>query len=393
MIGPDISHYKITAKLGEGGMGVVYKATDTKLERTVALKFLARHMLSNDEAKKRFVREAKAAAALDHPNICTVHEIDEADGETFIAMAFLEGRTLADAIAAGPLKLADVIDITTQTAKGLREAHGKGIFHRDIKPSNMVLIEKGAKERLVKIMDFGLAHLTDRSKLTEDNTTLGTPAYMSPEQAQGIPVDRRTDIWALGVVLYEMIVGEMPFPGEYPQAILYSILHEEYEPLTARRAGVPLELEWIVEKCLAKEAEDRYQDMESVLVDLANLKRKLESGKSTIARPVKRGVGGKVGPAREPVPTGGGPARVPVATGELVAAGEQVAAGEAGGGAMREAGGSGGRFGGRLSAHWAVRSGCWGGCVGQRRLLQRHAISNRGPRAADPGAALHARAR
>ena len=237
MIGPDISHYKITAKLGEGGMGVVYKATDTKLERTVALKFLARHMLSNDEAKKRFVREAKAAAALDHPNICTVHEIDEADGETFIAMAFLEGRTLADAIAAGPLKLADVIDITTQTAKGLREAHGKGIFHRDIKPSNMVLIEKGAKERLVKIMDFGLAHLTDRSKLTEDNTTLGTPAYMSPEQAQGIPVDRRTDIWALGVVLYEMIVGEMPFPGEYPQAILYSILHEEYEPLTARRAG------------------------------------------------------------------------------------------------------------------------------------------------------------
>ncbi len=291
MIGRVISHYEITDKLGEGGMGVVYKAVDSKLERTVALKFLARHMLSNEEAKKRFVREAKAAAALDHPNICTVHEIDEADGETFIAMAFLEGRTLADAIADGPLKLRDVIDITTQTAKGLREAHGKGIFHRDIKPSNIVLIEKTVKDRLVKIMDFGLAHLTDRSKLTEDNTTLGTPAYMSPEQAQGIPVDQRTDIWSLGVVLYEMIVGQMPFPGEYPQAILYSILHEEYEPLTARRAGVPLELEWIVEKCLAKEADDRYQDMESVLVDLANLKRKLESGKSTIARPVERGLG------------------------------------------------------------------------------------------------------
>ncbi len=209
MIGRTISHYKITAKLGEGGMGVVYKATDGKLERTVALKFLARHMLSNEEAKRRFVREAKAAAALDHPNICTVHEIDEVDGETFIAMAFLEGRTLADAIAAGPLKLRDVIDITMQTAKGLHEAHGKGIFDRDIKPSNMVLIEKNAKDRLVKIMDFGLAHLTDRSKLTEENTTLGTPACMSPEQAKGIPTDHRTDIWALGVVLAAASLGQV----------------------------------------------------------------------------------------------------------------------------------------------------------------------------------------
>ena len=184
MIGTTISRYEIIEKLGEGGMGVVYKAQDTKLERPVALKFLAAHLVSNEEAKKRFIREAKAAAALDHPNICTLYEIDEAGGRTFMAMAYLEGRTLEERISEGPLPIEEALDIGMQVAKGLQKAHGKGIYHRDIKPSNLVLVDEGPKERLVKIMDFGLAHLADQSKLTQKDTALGTPAYMSPEQAQ-----------------------------------------------------------------------------------------------------------------------------------------------------------------------------------------------------------------
>ena len=184
MIGTTIPRYEIIEKLGEGGMGVVYKAQDTKLERPVALKFLAAHLVSNEEAKKRFIREAKAAAALDHPNICTLYEIDEASGRTFMAMAYLEGRTLEERISEGPLPIEEALDIGMQVTKGLQKAHGKGIYHRDIKPSNLVLVDEGPKERLVKIMDFGLAHLADQSKLTQKDTALGTPAYMSPEQAQ-----------------------------------------------------------------------------------------------------------------------------------------------------------------------------------------------------------------
>ena len=172
MIGTTISHYKITEKLGEGGMGVVYKAEDTKLERPVALKFLAAHLLSNEEAKKRFIREAKAAAALDHPNICTLYEIDEANGRTFMAMAYLEGRTLEQQISEGPLRIEDALDIGAQIAKGLQKAHGKGVYHRDIKPTNLILVDEGPKECLVKIMDFGLAHLVDQSKLTLKDTAL-----------------------------------------------------------------------------------------------------------------------------------------------------------------------------------------------------------------------------
>ena len=190
MLGKTISHYQITGKLGEGGMGVVYKADDTKLERTVALKFLADHLLRDEEARKRFQREAKAAAALHHPNICPVHEIAEAEGETFIAMAFIEGQNLDDRIAAGPLPLAQALDIAHQIATGLEAAHAKGIVHRDIKPGNIIVDDKGH----VTVMDFGLALLTEGSKLTKLDTTVGTVAYMSPEQAQGVEVDRRTDI-------------------------------------------------------------------------------------------------------------------------------------------------------------------------------------------------------
>ena len=194
MVGSSISHYKILSKLGEGGMGVVYKAIDAKLNRSVALKFLATHLLGENEEKTRFIREAQAAAALDHPNICTVHEIDEIDGQTFIAMACVEGQSVKQKIAARPLKLDEALEIAIQTAQGLKAAHQKGIVHRDVKPANLMLTEEGQ----VKIMDFGLAQLAERSRLTKTATILGTPAYMSPEQAQKSATDRRTTFgrWA-----------------------------------------------------------------------------------------------------------------------------------------------------------------------------------------------------
>ena len=280
MIGQTISHYKITEKLGEGGMGVVYKAEDTRLERTVALKFLASHLLEDEEGCARFIREAKAAASLDHPNICTVYEIDDAGERTFIAMAFIEGLTVKDKIAQRPLKLDQALDIAVQTAQGLQAAHEKGIVHRDIKGANIMVTPPG----LVKIMDFGLAQLAERSKLTETTTILGTPSYMSPEQAVGEKTDRRTDLWSLGVVLYEMIAGRLPFVGERQEAVLYGISSEEPEPVTAQRAGLPMELEWIIGKALAKDREERYQHAEDVLVDLRSLKKKLASGKSSILK-------------------------------------------------------------------------------------------------------------
>ena len=264
-------------------MGVVYKAEDTKLERTVALKFLASHLMANEEAAKRFTREAKAAAALDHPNICTVYEIDEADDRTFIAMAHLEGETLDKKIAAGPLPLDDALDIAVQIARGLEAAHRKSIFHRDIKPSNVMLLGQGS-ERLIKIMDFGLAQLAERSRLTDLDTALGTMAYMSPEQTEGAGTDQRTDLWALGCVMYEMISGQLPFRGDYNQAVQYSILHEAPEPLTGLRTGVPMELEWIVDKCLAKNREERYPEASALILDVSTLRKKLEAGRSTVER-------------------------------------------------------------------------------------------------------------
>ena len=281
MIGQTISHYKITDKLGEGGMGVVYKATDTTLDRTVALKFLAAHLCENEEGRKRFIHEAKAAAALDHPNICTVYEVNQEEGQTFIAMAYVEGLSIKQRIEQRPLKLDDALDIGIQTAQGLKAAHQKEIVHRDIKPANLMLTEGGQ----VKILDFGLAHFATQSKLTKTGTTLGTVAYMSPEQAQGEAVDRRADIWSLGIVLYEMVTGQLPFKGDYEQVVAYNILNEEPEPITALRAGMPMELEWIVGKTLAKDREERYQHVEDMIVDLRGLDKKLKSGKSTVLRP------------------------------------------------------------------------------------------------------------
>ena len=280
MVGRTISHYKILSKLGEGGMGVVYKATDIKLDRTIALKFLAAHLLKDEEARKRFHREAKAAAALSHPNICRVHEIDEVEGRTFIAMEFVEGESLDKRIVQGPLKIAEALDIAQQIAKGLEAAHEKKIVHRDIKPGNVMVDDKGH----ATVMDFGLALLTEGSKLTQLDTTVGTAAYMSPQQIQGMEVDDRTDIWAFGCVLYEMVSGQRPFMGVYDKALLYEIVHDEPDALTGVRTGVPMELEWLVGKCLAKDANERYQSAAELLVDLSAQRKKIESGKSAVLK-------------------------------------------------------------------------------------------------------------
>ena len=283
MTGQTISHYKILEKLGEGGMGVVYKATDTKLGRTVALKFLAADRLENEEHKARFRREARAAAALDHPNICTVYEIDEADGQTFLAMPYLEGSTVRQKVKQHPLKLDEALDIAIQAGEGLRAAHAKGIVHRDIKSANLMVSPQGQ----VKVMDFGLAQAADQSLLTKTETLLGTPVYMSPEQAQRLPTDRRTDIWSLGIVIYEMLIGRTPFEGEREQAVLYGIVQEEPEPITSQRARVPLDLDWVVSKALAKDAGERYQHIDEMLVDLRAVARQVAEESDT-GRPSKR---------------------------------------------------------------------------------------------------------
>ncbi len=276
MIGKNLSHYKILEKLGEGGMGVVYKAEDTKLKRTVALKFLPPELTRDAEAKQRFVHEAQAASSLDHQNICTVHEIDETeDGQTFIVMACYEGETLKDKILRGPLKLEVAVNIAIQVAEGLEKAHKKGIVHRDIKPANIFVTE----DSVVKIVDFGLAKLTGKTKLTKTGTTLGTVAYMSPEQAQGTDIDLRTDIWALGVILYEMLAGEHPFKGDYEQAVVYSILNEEPEYITKVRGEVPSQIERILEKALNKNPEKRFQTMEEMLWELQNIAEEFKEGR------------------------------------------------------------------------------------------------------------------
>jgi len=285
MVSQTISHYKILEKLGGGGMGVVYKAEDTKLKRLVALKFLPPDLTRDDEAKERFVNEAQAASALDHPNICTIYEIDEDEvGRMFIAMAYYEGETLQKKVASNQLSVSSVIEIASQIATGLAKAHEHGITHRDIKPANVMITKDG----VAKILDFGLAKLAGRAKLTKTGSTMGTAAYMSPEQARGEEVDHRTDIWALGVVLYEMITGQLPFRGEYEQAVVYSILCEEPKPIRELHSNVPMQIEQIVCKAMAKIPGERYQHADDLLADLKKLKKDLELGTaiSTAKRPI-----------------------------------------------------------------------------------------------------------
>jgi len=274
MIGDTISHYKILEKLGEGGMGVVYKAQDTKLDRIVALKFLPAQYASDKELKSRFKREAQAAAALNHPNIITIHEVAEYENRPYFAMEYVEGESLKDLITRKDLSIDKVADIAMQICEGLAKAHEVGIVHRDVKPQN-ILIDKDGRAR---ILDFGLAKLKKDAMLTRTGSTVGTVAYMSPEQAQGEEVDYRSDIFSLGVVLYEMITGQLPFKSEHEAAMIYSIVNENPEPLARYKSNVPDELKRMVDKTMVKSREMRYQHVDDLRADLIQFKTEVESG-------------------------------------------------------------------------------------------------------------------
>jgi serine/threonine protein kinase len=264
MIGRTISHYKILEKLGEGGMGNVYRAEDVNLRRPVALKFLVPGRLDDQALRKRFLNEAQAAAALDHPNICSVYEIDEADGMTFIAMAYVPGEILSATIQGSGMDLNEVLDISRQVATGLEVAHRNGIVHRDVKCSNIFVSDDG----VAKILDFGLATSAGEVSASAVLSSSGTVAYMSPEQARGDDVDYRTDVWSLGVCMYEMLAGRLPFDAGYHQAVIYSILNQEPEPLSELRPDLPMSVVDIVEKAMSRNRDDRYQSMADFLRDL-----------------------------------------------------------------------------------------------------------------------------
>ncbi|MGH7454534.1 MAG: serine/threonine-protein kinase, partial [bacterium] len=274
MIGRTVSHYKILEQLGQGGMGVVYKALDLKLNRTVALKFLPPHLTQDQEAIDRFINEAQAASALDHANICTIHEINETEeGQLYIVMAYYAGETLEKKVASGKLQVTEAIQIAIQTAQGLLRAHEAGITHRDIKPSNLIITLRGE----VKIIDFGLVKLAGPSQSTKTGNASGTVAYMSPEQAQGKAVDHRTDIWSPGVVLYEMLAGELPFQGIGDQAVIFSIVNEDPRVVTALRQETPAMLVQLVHKAMQKNPADRQQTMAELISMLIRLKARLET--------------------------------------------------------------------------------------------------------------------
>ncbi len=273
--------YKVLDELGRGGMGVVYKAKDMRLDRTVALKFLPPELTRDEEARKRFIQEAKAAAALEHPNICTVYEVDEADGHTFIAMSYIEGQSLKDKLKDDPLSIDEAREIASQVAEGLREAHEKGIVHRDIKSANIMLTKKGQ----AKITDFGLAKLSWGADLTKPSTIMGTVAYMSPEQARGEEVDHRTDIWSLGAMLYEMLSGERPFQKAQEQALIYAILNDKPTPLSLLRSDIPNHIEHVIEKALAKGKNERYQVIQELIQDLEHSVTSPKREKSIVVLP------------------------------------------------------------------------------------------------------------
>ncbi|MFC1553163.1 protein kinase, partial [candidate division KSB1 bacterium] len=269
MIGSTIAHYKILSKLGSGGMGVVYKAEDTKLERKVALKFLPSHYTADEKANKRFKREARAAAKLNHPNIVTIHEIGEHDApnggiQTYIAMEHVDGKSLRDVMEEGEIAVDRVTDIATQICEGLSEAHKAGITHRDIKPENILIDNSGR----VKLLDFGLAQMIGMTRLTIETSTVGTAKYMSPEQYKAADIDHRTDIWSFGVVLFEMLTGKIPFQGEYEAAVMYSVVNTEPEKATSVRPNIPKYFDNIIKMCLVKDPAKRYQNVLEILKEL-----------------------------------------------------------------------------------------------------------------------------
>lgn len=290
MIGQTLKHYVVESKLGQGGMGVVYRARDTRLNRPVALKVLAKEVTGDAERRRRFLREAQAAAAVTHPGIAQVYDVDEVDGVIFIAMEFVEGRTVRQMIAAGEVDLLKAVDIALQVASGLAKAHEAGIVHRDIKSDNVMVTAEGH----AKLLDFGLAKLihpdadsTTAGELvtrgassapTRLGTVMGTIAYMSPEQARGREVDQRSDIFSLGVMIYEMSTGRMPFEGTSPVDTMHAIAFDEAQPVTQIRPGLPPDLQRVVSRCLRKRPEDRYQHTRELVDDLKRLRSDTESG-------------------------------------------------------------------------------------------------------------------
>jgi serine/threonine-protein kinase len=281
--GQTVSHYTILEHVGSGGMGMVFKAQDLKLDRTVALKFLPPELTRDPESKQRLIFEARALSSIQHKNICVVHDIDETDDAVvFISMEWLEGETLRRKIEAGPLPINEVVHIASQVAQGLAKAHATGIIHRDIKPANIIITE----DRTVKILDFGLAKVIGRGLPTKSGTTLGTIAYMSPEQARGEAVDARSDIWSLGAVLYESVTGRRPFGGDYDQAAIYGILNEKHRPASGLRADIPAQLEQIINRCLEKTPSARYPDAGALVQDVRRIEHEVAASRHTRAKSI-----------------------------------------------------------------------------------------------------------
>jgi serine/threonine protein kinase len=308
-VGQQIGHYEITALLGKGGMGEVYLAHDTKLRRKVALKVLPGAFTQDQERLRRFEQEARATSALNHPNILTIFEIGEADGRHYIATEFIEGETLGQVIAIGSLKLGETLNIAEQITSALSAAHGAGIVHRDVKPENIMIRRDG----IVKVLDFGLAKLAQAQSIqsgpedptralvkTKTGAVMGTVAYMSPEQARGLSLDARTDIWSLGVVIYQMLTGSAPFPGATSSDVLVSILEREPRSLHSVSAEIPEELEWIVNKALTKDCDGRYQTAREMVNDLRRLKQRL-----SIAAELERSVVPQLSERSDPSPATG----------------------------------------------------------------------------------------